>query len=821
MKHIQKALGCITAAALCGGSLVTLCPAEAALHAAAIGYADIPGEYIAACEWVWNNRIYDGENEDWMKDYATIYDQLIAGNGTIHYLIRWDSYQTLTYDQRQRLEVVLNDTLNQWNDCLEGYANWPFDDVTVKIVGWSVLDRNCMQDLHSDEVVYTGTMNSTMREDIINSGMATDAARIPAIEPTEPTDISRYAHWWDKNWSYNGSYDNRYDMFLEGIDGMIDMGGFGWHYGQYISASSILGLINGTASQHILLHEMGHGFGFPDYYGGIGESDGLPPGDFPGGEGSVMQAGRAARITVFDTWFARYAWSRLSAQEGRFDLSTLSPSVPDEPIEPDLPSEGDLIGDINRDGTVDIADVSLLQAWLLSVSDTYLPNWKAGDIDGNGRLNVADITLLKRLLLTTGTPDTPDNPDSPEIPDTPTQFELIPATVSQFGKLTPSVGDCKMLSVFVEFSDTKYTRALPIETVRQELFGISSGNDVYGSIPDWYARASYGNLHIEGNAYYYNLPGKMTDYMTSDRNFEVFFMEVLSGLDAQINYADYDANNDGIIDCVSVGVPLDYATDEQKEYWWGCTGTWWSNPNFALDGKQLNKYIILDVSPYTDTMEYLKTVLTHEMGHSLGLPDYYLYEAGNDWEAYHGAAGYERMDESIGDFSSFSKLMFGWLRENEVQWYSGGTQSFTLKDSATQGSCLIVPISSSVGDLTAEYFLVEYVTHNGNNAEMNGWTNDSGIRIFHINAELIREDWSGLKNFKYEGFSQYYQGNDRFRITRLVNDGQGFYHTGDICTYGTNGFAGYDANGYQTVDTGYTIEIGALSDGVYTVTVRK
>lgn len=129
--------------------------------------------------------------------------------------------------------------------------------------------------------------------------------------------------------------------------------------------------------------------------------------------------------------------------------------------------------------------------------------------------------------------------------------------------------------------------------------------------------------------------------------------------------------------------------------------------------------------------------------------------------------------------------------------------------------------NSSVGDLTSEYFLIEYVTHNGNNTELDRWTNDSGVRIFHINAELIQEEWSGMKNFKYEGFSQYYQGNDRFRITRLVNEGKGFYHTGDGCTYGTEGFAGYDANGYQTVNTGYTIEIGELTNDGYTVTVRR
>ncbi len=356
------------------------------IHATdSISYSDMPSEYITACDWVWNNRIYDDEHEDWMKDYSTIYGQLIAENGTIRYLIRWDSYQTVTLEQRQQLENVLNDALNKWNDCLEGYENWPFDEVNVKIVGWSVLDENCLLDIQPDEIVYTETMDSTMRDYII-CGMASDASSIPYLEPSEPVDISRYVHWSDSNWTYK-DYDNRYDMFLEGIDGLINMGGFGWHYGQYLSTDAILGLIDGTTSQHVLLHEMGHGFGFPDYYGGIGESDGIPPEDFPGGEGSIMEAGRSFEITSFDTWFARYAWTKLSEQEGRFDMSFVSE-------EPDISI---LKGDVNSDGEFTIADLVMLQKYLLSTSD--ITNWQAGDLYEDGILDVFDFCEMKKEFL--------------------------------------------------------------------------------------------------------------------------------------------------------------------------------------------------------------------------------------------------------------------------------------------------------------------------------------------------------------------------------------------------------------------------------------
>lgn len=36
-------------------------------------------------------------------------------------------------------------------------------------------------------------------------------------------------------------------------------------------------------------------------------------------------------------------------------------------------------GDVNADGVFDVADVVLLQKWLLAVPDTHLENWQAAD----------------------------------------------------------------------------------------------------------------------------------------------------------------------------------------------------------------------------------------------------------------------------------------------------------------------------------------------------------------------------------------------------------------------------------------------------------
>ena len=96
---LKKMLAAVLAAIVCTTPIVYQNIGDTSVTAEASSYLDIPSEYVTACDWVWNNRIYDDENEDWTKDYATIYDQLIAGNGTIQQLMCWEAQQYMTLEQ--------------------------------------------------------------------------------------------------------------------------------------------------------------------------------------------------------------------------------------------------------------------------------------------------------------------------------------------------------------------------------------------------------------------------------------------------------------------------------------------------------------------------------------------------------------------------------------------------------------------------------------------------------------------------------------------------------------------------------------------------
>lgn len=57
----------------------------------------------------------------------------------------------------------------------------------------------------------------------------------------------------------------------------------------------------------------------------------------------------------------------------------------------------ELVGDVNADGVFSMADVIMMQKWLLCAGE--LTNWQAGDLNADGRIDVFDLCLMKRILI--------------------------------------------------------------------------------------------------------------------------------------------------------------------------------------------------------------------------------------------------------------------------------------------------------------------------------------------------------------------------------------------------------------------------------------
>ena len=55
-------------------------------------------------------------------------------------------------------------------------------------------------------------------------------------------------------------------------------------------------------------------------------------------------------------------------------------------------------GDVNADGALNVADVVLLQKWLLAVPDVKLCEGEVADLYEDGNLNVLDLAVMKQRL---------------------------------------------------------------------------------------------------------------------------------------------------------------------------------------------------------------------------------------------------------------------------------------------------------------------------------------------------------------------------------------------------------------------------------------
>lgn len=266
-----------------------------------ITFGDMPEAYQTSIEWVYNNRMVKEGTPSYKN---LIFDQIFAGDGTLNYVVRWQSSKSVTLEQRQKIAAMLQRQINNWAKCLKGYEDWPYDEITVNVVGWACADASQILDKQSNEIVYT---------DYITDELSKQDSSIPAKLPTAPSELSRADHYWDSSYSYPGGYDKRFDMYLWGTSNLN--GGTGGDWGQRVSDDYILSMLDAD-EVHIIEHEMGHGFGFCDFY----NDNERPPEGFP--THTIMWAGDSAVITDWDAWMLRYTWSQLKSDTNRFHISS-------------------------------------------------------------------------------------------------------------------------------------------------------------------------------------------------------------------------------------------------------------------------------------------------------------------------------------------------------------------------------------------------------------------------------------------------------------------------------------------------------------------
>ncbi|OWY97981.1 hypothetical protein PHMEG_00031367 [Phytophthora megakarya] len=233
-----------------------------------------PNTYISSedLQWVWDNRI---KNEV-MAYNNWILDHLVANNGTINYCVRWDSSTTLTKVIAEKFQPMLTRQHAAWNHWLIGYECWPYNEIKVSIVGFAARDASNLE--WSDD-----SMGNLYIGDLDNDNA-------PQCPQNCYISLDGSPGGWSES---SGCKGKPFDISLWPKEGLN--GGLGSYWGQQVNLEDMLEHLDDEELE-IVSHEMGHGFGIPDFY-----EEAKPDNFHP----TLMDATTSSTVRDTDGWMLR------------------------------------------------------------------------------------------------------------------------------------------------------------------------------------------------------------------------------------------------------------------------------------------------------------------------------------------------------------------------------------------------------------------------------------------------------------------------------------------------------------------------------------
>lgn len=504
------------------------------------------------------------------------------------------------------------------------------------------------------------------------------------------------------------------------------------------------------------------------------------------------------------------------------------------------------MGDLNRDRELSVADIVIMSKHLhgtepLNNKNSYYvkhsfigingaDGFEAGeyfvtaDINQDGQIDVFDMIELRKSLINKSGLYVWQWKSEQNIPETPLEDygEFIGAPVQDVNKFLPSQGEARVLIIYADFEDCKYKYNPTPEQIEEIAFGpedTESSAYPFESASAFYKRSSKGAVNLSGNAFTYTAKESVKNYYKVPGQ-KKLITEALEELDGKLDLHDYDGDNDGFIDTVLLIVPKMAG----NETWWPAA-VQFSNDTYKYDGLQIGHMITgnCQINSRTDYRDFVSTIL-HEMGHCMGLPDYYMYDVESDPDGLHGTAGSEMMDDSGGDFSCVSKLQLGWYKKDQVMIFepSDELQSFTLYNAQSDmGNTLIIPYGELDDRYHCECMMIEYTTKDGNNSSPPWYVPiGEGVRVYHADMSLYDNGW--WISYKYASGSEFTNNYKGRRFIRLVNDfdEDNIFKTFDFISRFTFGFGWYDENDEETIDPQMQISIGEMDGNKCIITIE-
>ena len=327
----------------------------------------------------------------------------------------------------------------------------------------------------------------------------------------------------------------------------------------------------------------------------------------------------------------------------------------------------------------------------------------------------------------------------------------------------PSIGNVKCLVIPINFESRN--KLYSVDKNIENAFNGKNDTIKYESVSSYYEKSSNKLLNLEFTILDWYTPNYNSSYYENyskkqDSGVDLLVDEALSYFDDKIDYSSFDSDSDGYID----GLWLLYNKEAQREsdFWWAYTSL--SDGTKEFDGKKTfgvsfasTSFMNNEASYYVDASTYI-----HETGHLLGLDDYYSYNPTTSGGLY----GADMMDGNLGDHSSLSKILLGWVKPTIVEKSGDYTLNPFSKEDGS-GNVLLVS-NHQISTIYDEYILIDYFTPEGLNknqglflTKLNQST--SGIRVYYANATInfdsngyptMTDDTYYQSGFKYNNSNQ-------------------------------------------------------------------
>lgn len=344
-------------------------------------------------------------------------------------------------------------------------------------------------------------------------------------------------------------------------------------------------------------------------------------------------------------------------------------------------------------------------------------------------------------------------------------------------------GNLPLVVVQTLFGDSPEP-TIAVNEVQRVLF---DGPAPKGTLTDFYSDLSRGQLNVTGRV----LPWVRTEVTRAqvvganyglgrDARMGEFLLQSLAAADEQVDFGEFDndgpdgvpnsGDDDGRVDAVvfqyleiaaSCGGPAIWPHRSTVAGW---TGSAYATKDLRPDGTpvMVNDYITQSTVGCDGSLQSA-SVIAHELGHVLGLPD--LYDATGGIEPEHrrwvvgcwslmaagswGCGDPRNRSEDFGPtlMGPWERIRLGWT---EVVTPSQGIdQRIDLPSVRSSGRTLRIPLSPT------EYLLVEYRTREGFDAALPA----AGVLVYHVDESLPLRPCSTCER--------------KYRVSLLEADGNG------------------------------------------------